>query len=109
MMGGGEVILLHGNGWSACKEAETDFESDIQPDRTIKRKLVIRMKGLYDVGAAMSEARGMDVSGVFRFDSGSMIGFNGKLFKRTRIEVEGELNNDFEKIFKTIKNGSFTR
>jgi len=99
MIGTGSVILTHQTGWSACKEAVIGMEFDIRPDKTAKRTLVIQMTGLYDcVGTASGEVKGM-----IKLDAGNKVAFIGHIKGRTRIEIQGETNNDFQTITKEIE------
>lgn len=99
MIGTGSVVIAHSNGWSACKDAVMGIEFDVRPDKTAKRTLVLSMTGLFDCsGNPKGEVRGL-----MKLDSGSKFTFSGNIIGRTRIELTGETDNDFETIFKEIK------
>lgn len=99
MIGTGSLVLTHQSGWSACREAVMGMEFDVRPDKTAKRTLVVSMTGLYDcVGDAKGEVKGM-----IKLDEGNKVAFIGQLQGRSRIEIHGETNNDFETIIKEIE------
>ena len=99
MIGTGSVIITHTEGWSACREAILGMEHDIRPDKTAKRTLVVSMTGLFDCVGKPTDM----VHGLFKLDNGDKVVFTGNIKGKTRIEISGETNKDFETIFKNIE------
>lgn len=98
MIGTGSIVISHSNGWSASKEAVMGMEFDIRPDKTAKRTLIASMTGLFD---CYGKPEGQ-VKAIFKFDTGNKVAFSATIHGRTRLEIIGETNNDFETIFKEI-------
>lgn len=99
MIGAGNLIICHSTGWSCSRESVVDMEFDVMPDKTARKTMVIHVKGLFD---CVGKAEGM-ISGAFLFDEGNKVAFQGILKSRTRIEIQGQLNNNIETILKEIK------
>lgn len=101
MIGSGSLIIVHPKGWSCAREAEVDIEFDIRPDNTAKKTMIVNIKGLFDSFGEVT--KGIDVKGIFKYDTDMKICFNATLLTRAKLVINGELNNNFETIFKEIK------
>jgi len=101
MIGAGSLIICNQNGWSCAREAHMDMEFDVKPDKTAKRTMIVSIKGLYDV---VGQCKG-SVDGIFKGDTGILVAFKAEMLGRVKLNIIGELNNDFETILNKIKNG----
>jgi len=101
MIGTGSVVLSHIDGWSACREAVMDMEFFMNPDKTAKRTLVVTLTKPF---TCVGELKG-NVKGMFSYDAGNKTAFSGFMIGKSKVQITGELNNDFETIIKEIKNG----
>lgn len=99
-LGSGEVLLLHQNGWSCSKEALLDMEFDIRPDKTARKMVVVGTKNIFNVGGEIIPNE--ILSGVFRYDNGNKVAFSAKVAGKSRLEITGDLSNDFETILNKI-------
>lgn len=75
------------------------MEFDVRPDKTAKKTLVIDIKGLFN---AAGELAG-EVKGIFKLDGGDKVAFNGIMHGKTKVIIQGETNNDFQIILKSIE------
>ncbi len=98
--GHGKIVVAHSDGWACSKEAEIDFEVDIMPGGVAKKSIAITIKGLFAVVGEV--IKGDAVYGIFKYENGTKIAFEGKFESRQRIKVIGHTNNDFETTLKKI-------
>lgn len=100
ILGSGEIILLHQNGWSCSKEAMLDLEFDIMPDRSAKKTVIASARSLYNTYGELIPREIVEC--VFRHENGVKVAFKAIAVKDIRLEVVGEINNDFETILNKI-------
>lgn len=106
-LGVGILVFSHPSGWVCSKEAEIDFDIQMMPDRSAKKTIVLTYRnGFNAVGIC---ERGISINGIFKYDNGVKLGFDGVIEGNGRIAVQGNLNNDFETILKNIKKWQFTK
>lgn len=106
-VGYGGMVFSHSLGWGCSKEAELDFDIMMMPDRTAKKSIVITYRNAFE--AVEDCQRGASVNGIFKYENGTKIAFNGVMEGKGRITVSAEINNDFETILKNIKKWQFTK
>lgn len=99
MLGTGSIILTHDTGWSCANEAIMGMEFDMRPDKTAKKTLVIEIRGLFNCIGTPTQ----DVKGIFKLDGGNKVAFNGTMRGKSTIQIQGETNNDFQIILKSIE------
>lgn len=98
-IGAGEIIVLHQKGWSCSREALLELEFDMVPGGA-KKTIVASVKSLYNASGELIPREIVEC--VFRYDSGIKVAFKAVAIKDVRLEVIGEINNDFETILNKI-------
>lgn len=100
ILGVGELLFIHKNGWSCTKEAALVLEFDVRPDKTARKTMVVEFKNLYNVDGEIIPKE--LTQGIFKYENGKKVAFNAVIAGNGRLEVEGETNNDFETILNKI-------